>query len=117
MTRMRSVSRQRRRVKADKLLAVRDKAVGFFFFVRANIRVRLEEEMKRLSVVSVPLMPLHVLLQGSKKSSVREISVFSQIQPLISITEYESVFFFSAVATRELQDKPGCRRLCSCAKC
>lgn len=84
----------------------------FFVFVLANIRVRLEEEMKRLSVVSVPLMPHHVLLQGSKKSSVRGISVFSQIQPLISITEYESVFFFflssrAAVATWELQDKPG----------
>lgn len=65
----------------------------------------MEEEMKRLSVVSVPLMPLRVLLQGSKKSSVRGISVFSQIQPLISITEYESSFFYSFL--QELQSLHG----------
>lgn len=61
--------------------------------------------MKRLSVVSVPLMPLYVLLEGSKKFSVRGISVFSQIQPLISIAEYESIFFFFFL--QELQSLRG----------
>lgn len=68
MTRLRAARQQRRRVKVEKLLAVRANAGGFFPPCAQTSGLRLEEEMKRLSVVSVPLMPLHVLLRGSKKS-------------------------------------------------
>lgn len=67
---------------------VRAKASGC---IHASIRVWSEEEMKLLSAVSVPLRPLCVLLQGSKKSSTRRISIFSLIQALITITVYEQV--------------------------
>lgn len=67
---------------------VRAKASGC---IHASIRVWSEEEMKLLSAVSVPLRPLCVLLQGSKKSSTRRISIFSLIQALITITVYERV--------------------------
>lgn len=86
-----------------------------FFLLSQNIRVRLEGQMKRLSVASVPLMPPSMFCDKALRSpgygGYLHVCIFTDP----AFDHYRGVpvrFLFSPrVATRELPDKPGSVRV------